>query len=156
MLGQGAWSAALRASAWFHVAGVVHFLGATLLVGSILLLDLRLLGFARDISVRRLARHVLPWAAASLLLVIPTGLLMFLASAAELIASPLFALKACLVLAAFINAGVLHAGAMRGAAAWDTQALPPLAARAGAAASLLLWISVLVCGRLLAGSLAAV
>ena len=150
-LEQSAWSTALRDSPGLYTsAGIVHLVGVVVLVGSIVVLDLRLLGLSREVPVRRLARHVLPWAAASLLLIVPTGLLMFIAFAGELIASPVFALKMCLVLAAIANAGILHAGAMRGAAAWDTNAVPPLAARAGAAASLALWISVVVCGRLLA------
>ena len=133
----------------YITAGIVHLAGAVVLIGSILVLDLRLLGFSRDISVRRLARHLLPWAAASLLLLVPTGLLMFVARLGDLIASPVFALKICLVFAALTNAAILHAGAMRGAAAWDTNVMPPLGVRAAAAASLALWMSVVVCGRLL-------
>ena len=150
-LEQSALALALRDSPWlFTTAGIVHILGVVVLVGSILVLDLRLLGLSTDISVKGLARHVLPWAAGSLLLIVPSGLLMFVAFAGELIGSPVFALKMCLILAAIANAGVLHTGVMRGAGAWDTGARPPLAARAAAAASLGFWLSVVVCGRLLA------
>ncbi len=150
-LEQSALALALRDSpGLFTSAGIVHILGVVGLVGSILVLDLRLLGFSRDIPVKSLARHVLPWAAGSLLLIVPSGLLMFVAFAGELIASPVFALKMCLILAALANAGVLHAGVLRGAERWDTGARPPLAARAAAAASLAFWLSVVVCGRLLA------
>jgi hypothetical protein len=148
---QSAWGVALRDSPWLYTsAGIVHVLGVALLVGSIVMLDLRLLGLSREIPVRRLARHVLPWAGASLVLIVPSGFTMFIAFAGELIASPVFALKMCLILAALGNAAVLHAGVMRGAAAWDTGVRPPLAARAAAAASLAFWVSVVVCGRLLA------
>ena len=141
---------ALHVSPGLYIAAsIVHLAGVVVLVGSIVVLDLRLLGLSRDISVRRLVRHVLPWAAASLLLLIPTGLLMFVARMGNLIASPVFALKVCLVFAALTNAAILHAGAMRGAAAWDKNVMPPLGARAAAAVSLVLWTSVVVCGRLL-------
>lgn len=136
-------------SAFYLAASVVHLASVVVLVGSVVMLDLRLLGLSRDISVRRLARHILPWAAASLLLLVPTGLLMFVTRINELIASPVLALKVCLVFAALANAVLLQVGAMRRAAAWDTDVMPPLGARAAAAASLALWACVLVCGRLL-------
>jgi len=142
---------ALRASAPLHAAvATVHLVGVALLVGSVAVLDLRLLGLSRTLPVRRLAAHVLPWTAASFLLIVPSGLLMFLARAGELVARPLFALKMMLILAGGTNAALFHAGTFRGVAAWDTQAVPPAAARAAAVLSLALWLSVLACGRLLA------
>lgn len=125
-------------------------MGIAILVGSIAVLDLRLLGFSRSLPVRRLAAHVLPWTIASFLLVVPSGLAMFVAQASELVASPLFTLKVCLILAAVSNAAVFYAGIYRGAARWDVDVMPPFAARASAALSLFLWISVIACGRLLA------
>ena len=148
---QSALGVALRDSPWlFTSAGIVHLVGVVILVGGIIVLDIRLLGLSRALPARKLAAHVLPWAAASLLLIVPSGLTMFVAFAGELIASPVFALKMCLILAALTNAAVLHAGVLRGAALWDIDATPPLAARAAAAASLAFWLSVVVCGRLLA------
>ncbi len=142
---------AMRKSLWLYPAvEVVHLLGIALLVGSIAVLDLRLLGLSRSIPVRRFAAHVLPWSIASFVLIVPSGLAMFVAHASDFIASPVFALKISLILAAGVNAAVFHAGVFRGAAAWDTDAMPPAAARAAAALSLLLWVSVLACGRLLA------
>jgi hypothetical protein len=120
------------------------------LVGSIAVLDLRLLGVARSLPVRRLAARVLPWTLASFLLVVPTGLAMFVAQARELISSPVFALKICLILAAVSNAAVFYVAIYRGAAEWDVDAMPPFAARASAGLSLLLWLSVIACGWLLA------
>jgi hypothetical protein len=129
---------------------IVHVTGIALLFGSIAVLDLRLLGFARKISVKSLAGHVLPWTAASFLLIVPSGLAMFVAHASDFIASPVFVTKVSLIMAAGVNAAVFHAGVFRGAAAWDAEAPPPLAARAAGAVSLLLWVSVIACGRLLA------
>ena len=114
------------------------------------MLDLRLLGLSPDVPVRRLASHILPWTAASFVLIVPSGLAMFVAHAGDLIASPVFVLKACLILAAGTNAAVFHAGTYRGAADWDLHRVPPTAARLAAALSLLLWVSVIACGRLLA------
>jgi hypothetical protein len=142
---------AMRQWLWLYPAvEIVHICGIALLVGSVAVLDLRLLGFSRSLSVRTLAAHALPWTIGSFLLIVPSGLMMFVAHAGELIASPVFALKICLIMAAVINAAVFHAGVFRGAAQWDVGAMPPVAARAAAALSLLLWISVIACGRLLA------
>lgn len=128
---------------------IIHLVGIGLLFGSIALLDLRLLGLSRQLSVKNLAGHVLPWTAASFALIVPSGLAMFTAHATELVASPVFVLKMGLILLGGINAALLHAGAMR-VAGWDVDAMPPRAARLAAAVSLLTWISVIACGRLLA------
>ena len=142
---------AMRQWLWLYPSvETAHIAGIALLVGSIAILDLRLLGLSRALPVRRLAAHVLPWTAASFVLIVPSGLAMFVAHAGELIANPVFAVKICLIMLAGANAGILHAGVFRNAAQWDVDVMPPLAARAAAAASLLLWISVIACGRLLA------
>jgi hypothetical protein len=142
---------AMRQWLWLYpCVEIVHLVGIALLVGSIIVLDLRLLGLSRTLPVRRLASHVLPWSAAGLALILPSGLAMFVAHATDLMGNPVFVLKICLIMAAGINAAVFHAGVFRGAAAWDVDAMPPLTARAAAVLSLLLWISVIACGRLLA------
>jgi hypothetical protein len=142
---------AMRQSLWLYpIVEIVHLTGIALLVGSVAMLDLRLLGLSRSVPVRRLASHILPWTAASFVLIVPSGLSMFVAHAGDFIASPVFVLKVCLILAGGVNAAVFHAGIFRGVAEWDVNRAPPAAARAAAALSLLLWVSVIACGRLLA------
>ncbi len=142
---------AMRQSLWLYpIVEIVHLTGIALLVGSIAMLDLRLLGLSSSVPVRRLAFHILPWTAASFLLIVPSGLSMFVAHAGDFIASPVFVLKICLILAAGVNAAVFHAGVFRGASDWDVNRAPPPAARVAAALSLALWVSVIACGRLLA------
>jgi hypothetical protein len=142
---------AMREWLWLYPSvEIVHLVGIALLFGSIAVLDLRLLGLSRHVPVRRLAAHVLPWTAASFALIVPSGFLLFIAHATELIGKPVFALKIGLILAAGANAGVFHAGAFRSAERWDVDVAPPAAARLAGALSLLLWISVIACGRLLA------
>jgi hypothetical protein len=142
---------AMRQWLWLYPAvETIHITGIALLFGSIAVLDLRLLGFSRNISAKRLASHTLPWTAAAFLLIVPSGLAMFIAHASEFIGNPVFAIKMCLILAAGINAAVFHTGVFRSAGGWDVDVMPPLAARAAAAISLLVWMSVIACGRLLA------
>jgi hypothetical protein len=146
---------AMREWLWLYPSvEVVHIVGIGLLFGSIAVLDFRLLGFPRSISARRLAAHVLPWTAASFLLILPSGLLMFTAHASEFVQSGVFVLKMMLILAAGLNAALFHAITFRTADIWDSDEMrklpPPPSARASAAVSLLLWIAVIACGRLLA------
>jgi hypothetical protein len=141
----------MRKSLWLYPAvEIAHLTGIALLVGSIAVLDLRLLGLSRSIPVRRFAAHVLPWSMASFALILPSGLAMFVAHASDFIGNPVFLLKLSLILTAGVNAAVFHVGVYRGAAAWDADQTPPPAARAAAALSLVLWVSVIACGRLLA------
>jgi hypothetical protein len=146
---------AMRQWLWLYPGvEVVHITGVGLLFGSIAVLDLRLLGVSKKLSVRQLARHVLPWSAASFLLIVPSGLLMFTAHATEFIESGVFVLKMCLILAAGLNAALFHTITFRTADVWDAEEMrrlpPPPSARLAGALSLVLWIAVIACGRLLA------
>lgn len=143
-------SRAMRGNAWLYpVVEIVHILGFAVLVGSVLLFDLRVLGCARGLSITALASHLLRWALASLLLVVPAGLLLFSAHPEELARNPVFQLKLVLIAAAGLNALAFHMFPYRGVGAWE-RALPPPAARLHALLSILLWIGVISCGRLLA------
>ena len=146
---------AMRQWLWLYPSvEIIHIVGIGLLFGSIAVLDLRLLGFSRSISVKRLAGHVLPWTAISFLLIIPSGLAMFTAHATEFVQSDVFVIKMLLILAAGVNAALFHTITFRTAEVWDSEEMrklpPPPSARAAGVISLLLWISVIACGRLLA------
>jgi hypothetical protein len=142
---------AMRHDLWLYpIVEIVHITGFVLLVGSIIVFDLRLLGLSRELPVRALARHVLPWSVGALLLIVPSGLLMFIAHAGDLIGNTAFIVKMSLLFCAGINAAVFHAGVFRGAAAWDSGVAAPAAVRLHALVSLILWVGVLACGRLLA------
>ena len=146
---------AMREWLWLYPSvEVVHIVGIGLLFGSIAVLDLRLLGVSRNLSVKRLARHVLPWTAASFLLIVPSGLMMFSAHATEFIDSGVFVTKMLLILAGGLNAALFHAITYRTVDVWDAEEMrhlaPPPSARLAAALSLLLWVGVIACGRLLA------
>ena len=146
---------AMRQWLWLYPSvETVHIVGIGLLFGSIAVLDVRLLGFSRHIPARTLAKHVLPWTIGSFALIVPSGLLMFTAHATEFIESEVFILKMLLILAGFVNAAVFHTTVFRSADVWDSEEMrklpPPPSVRASAAISLVLWIAVIACGRLLA------
>jgi hypothetical protein len=142
---------AMRQELWLYPAvEIVHIVGFVVLVGSIVVLDLRLLGLSRSISARTLSRHVLPWTFGALLLIVPTGLLMFMTHASDLVSNRAFQVKLALLLLAGVNAAAYHAGTSRTHAQWDRDVQPPARVKAHAAASLAIWVSVIACGRLLA------
>ncbi|MGN2391672.1 DUF6644 family protein [Pelomicrobium sp. G1] len=142
---------AMRESLWLYpIVEVVHLLGLAVLVGGVVLFDLRVLGVSKRLPVGALACHLLPWSLAALLLIVPSGLLMFSAHASEFIANRVFLLKMSLLMAAGINALMFHLGPFRQAAAWDTDVPAPGLARLHAGASILIWIAIVACGRLLA------
>ena len=142
---------AMRENLWLYPSvEIVHIVGLAILVGSIVMFDLRVLGLSRQIPVRALARHLLPWSVGALALIVPSGLLMFSAHAGDFISNRAFQVKMGLLLAAGINAAIFHTGPYQTVASWDTQATAPLGARASVALSIAIWISVISCGRLLA------
>ena len=142
---------AMRQELWLYPAvEIAHIAGFVVLVGSIAVLDLRLLGLGRSLSVRALTRHTVPWSAGAFLLIVPTGLLMFTAHASDFLTNRAFQLKLLLILCAAVNAALFHLGPYRSVQAWDREVAPPASARAHAALSLALWFSVIACGRLLA------
>ena len=142
---------AMRENLWLYPSvEIVHIVGFVILVGSVVMFDLRVLGLSKQVPVRALARHLLPWSAGALLLILPSGLLMFSAHAGDFLNNRAFQLKMALLLTAGINAAIFHTGPFRTAAAWDTNAAAPIGARISVALSIAIWISVISCGRLLA------
>lgn len=142
---------AMREALWLYPSvEIVHIFGLAILVGSIAMFDLRVLGVARALPVRALARFLLPWTLGSLVLIVPTGLAMFATHAGDFIGNPAFVTKMSLLLAAGANAAIFHAGVFQGVAAWDLGVGAPLLARLQALLSLALWIGVIACGRLIA------
>jgi hypothetical protein len=141
---------AMHDSAWlYNAAATVHIVGFTILVGSVVMFDLRVLGLSRQIPVRKLARHLLPWSLAALFLIVPTGLAMFSAHADDFLASRPFAYKMGLLLASGLNAAYFHTGPYQTVKSWDTNARAPWLAQASVAASIVMWIAVIACGRTL-------
>lgn len=142
---------AMRQWLWLYPAvEIVHITGIAALVGGAVLFDLRLLGLSRSLPVATLAAHLLPWSRVGLALVAVSGACMFTAHATEWAENPAFGVKMILIVLAGLNAGAFHRWPFRGVAAWDRGAPAPPAARAAAALSIALWLSVIACGRLLA------
>jgi hypothetical protein len=127
---------------------ILHILGFVVLVGSILALDLRLLGWGRAIPIQPMAQLLLPVSRFGFLLAVSMGFLLFSADAAHVVRNPAFQTKLLLIAAALVNIVIAYAGPWRRVALWGAEA--PAGAKATALASLLLWLSVVCAGRLIA------
>lgn len=121
---------------------VVHIVGIGLLLGSLVVFELRVWGAGAAIALPALARLALPLSVGGFVLVAASGLTMFGAQAGELLANRAFVWKMGLLALAGVNAGAFHArGGVRRADA---------VARAQTALSLGLWLAVIICGRWIA------
>ena len=138
----------LYAYTWIETA---HVLGITLFVGTIAMVDLRLLGvsFARA-PVSAMNARILPWTVAGFVLMMVTGALLFYAIPVRSFHSLWFRAKVLLMAVAAINIFVFHARVERDRARWDRNPTPPISARISAAISLAAWAGVIVTGRMIA------
>lgn len=136
-------------SEWmFPTIETVHVLALTLVVGSIAMLDLRLLGVStRNLGVTQLSDETLPWTWGAFLVAAITGSLMFVSAATKYYANLPFRLKMVLLVLAGLNMAVFHLGAWRAAHAWNLTLPTPRAARFAAGLSLMFWIGVVIAGR---------
>jgi len=126
----------------------IHVLAITLVVGTIAIVDLRLLGYpAHRRSARRLIVELLPYTWVSFGIAAVTGVLMFASNAASYAHNVQFQLKLALIVLAGINMAAFHLTVYRQIAEWDELHPPPLAARAAGAASLCFWTGVVFLGR---------
>ena len=150
-LEEGGIAQAMRDSLWlFPLVETVHIIGFSILVGAVVMFDLRILGVSKRISVRLLARHLLPWALGALLLIVPTGTMMFASEASDLVGNRAFVVKMVLLMLAGANAGAFHLGSFRDAESWDQNTPAPAGARLHAVASMLIWFGIITCGRMIA------
>lgn len=143
------WSTQLQSSEhlWMLLEGA-HVLTLMLFAGTILFVDLRLLGLVfRKVPVSAVADTVLPYTVAGFVIMAATGAALFFANPLEYYHNPVFRLKALFLVAASINIFFFHWRVQSDRTKWDANDRPPTAARTAAGISLVLWIAVIVAGR---------
>jgi hypothetical protein len=142
----------VRESLYLYPAlDVTHVVGVILLLGSIAVVDLRLLGKVfPEVPIGRLSHSILPLTFVGAALAFTSGILLFLSEAETIWSNPMLVAKFALLVLAAINIGTWHLPFARHRPQWDTLAVPPLRARIAGGTSLALWASILVCGRLIA------
>jgi hypothetical protein len=128
-----------------------HVVSLILFAGTILVVDLRMLGFLfRDTPYSQLNDRVLPLTVLGFALMLVTGVLLFLSNPVEYYHSVWFRLKVIFLVLAAANILWFHHRTQKSRADWDGAADPPAAVKAAAAASLVSWILVIAFGRLMA------
>ena len=128
-----------------------HVLGLSLSVGTVMWFDLRLIGkIMRNIPVSEVFHQLRPWMSAGFVIMLTTGLLLFSSVAVDAYANTYFRLKIVLLILAAANIIVFHSTIDRRRAEWDKAPIPPIQARVAGLLSLILWLAVIVAGRLFA------
>ena len=132
---------AIRQSVWvFPMIETVHVLGITLLVGTVSILDLRLIGLIlKREEVSQIARQILPLTWSGFAIMFASGFLLFSAEAADSYGNPAFRIKMLMIPLVGLNALVFH-----------RNPVTPLRARLAGGFSLTLWTGIICAGRAIA------
>ena len=131
---------AIRTSSWaFAVIESIHLLGLAVIGGAVLVVDLRLLGLGlRDQPIKHVARDASPWFVGSLIVMLVTGVLLFLSEATKCYNSYPFSVKIASLVLAILFTFTLRRIVTSG----DDLRFHPLVYKATAVVSLALWSGV--------------
>jgi hypothetical protein len=148
-LDETAVSVFIRESAWaFPLLESIHVIALALVVGTIAIVDLRLLGLA---STRRpvteLCNEVLPWTWLAFVVAVTAGIGMFVSQPLTYFANTAFRFKLLFLLFAAINMAVFHLLTYPGAVRWDREEQVPLRAKLAGGISLVCWLLIVFLGR---------
>lgn len=141
---------AIRTSIWMYPAlETAHYIGLAMLVGGIMIIDLRMLGVAKSLPVRSVL-GLLPWVWAGLIVNAASGSLIFIYGATNFGVNRAFWLKMTFMVLAGINAFVFQVLSSRSGRDWVASNDVPIPAKAVATLSFVLWIGVVTTGRWMA------
>jgi hypothetical protein len=137
-LEQMGWVKTFGGTGWMYASvSVIHYLTMFWFIGSMAVVDLRVMGFAaRKRNLSELSEQIFPWAWTGLVLAILSGFLMFLTDAGDWAPDPVFHWKLGLIVVSILFAVFVQ----RGAAKWASLPEIPASAKVIAAIALLLWI----------------
>ncbi len=138
----------IAATNWFPTLETIHVIAASLVLGSILWVDIRLLGFAATrYPITTLSKELVPWTWGAFVIATITGLGMFITRASSHIDNPAFQWKLALLALAGVNMAYFHRKVYPQISQWD-DALPTTAQlKTIGASSLFLWCGVMLAGR---------
>jgi hypothetical protein len=132
----------------FPIVETLHVISLAMVFGSIVMVDLRLVGNTScDSAVSKLSREVLPYTWGAFICAAVTGSLLFVSKAHVYFYNLQFQLKCLCMLLAGVNMAVFHFGTYRHVLEWDMRLPPPRAARLAGGLSIALWIGVICFGR---------
>ena len=144
-------SIALHESRYLFLAILmVHVLTLSVLVGTAVMVDLRLLGLTlRRLPASEVLARLLPWSGAGFVVMIVSGALLFYAAPVNQYQNLFFRLKMVTLALVVANAWVFRRTAYRKLADWDLHPVPPRAARVAGGVSLFLWAVMITLGRMI-------
>lgn len=141
-------AARIGESWWFPLLESIHVLTAMFVVGSILFVDLRLLGLAAmQYAASRFSRELLRWTWASFALAVLSGLGMFITRASWYATNRAFQIKVALLALAALNMLAFHVLGRRTQGRWDSAPTTTIGAKVAGFASLICWLGVTLAGR---------
>jgi hypothetical protein len=151
-LGDSTWSVGLHESRYaYDLIESVHVWTLCLFFGLAVMFDFRLLGWTmRSVPVSEVARRLLPWTVAGFVVMVISGTLLFTAIPLRSYQNIFFRTKMIMLLLAGLNVWIFHSGVYRRVATWDAASVPPRAARVAGALSLVLWVCIVLSGRMIA------
>jgi hypothetical protein len=139
------WANAMNGPEWaFPVVQSIHFMGFALSIGTIAIVDLRLLGLGiRQQTASQIAGDLAPWTVWGFAVMLITGSLMFSADAVQYHVNPSFQFKMTCLTVALLYHFTIHRKA-------TAPGVSPVAAKLAAGLSLALWTAVIAGGRMIA------
>ncbi len=151
-LGDSSWSVGLHESRYaYDLIESVHVWTLGLFFGLAVMFDLRLLGWTmRSVPVSEVARRLLPWTVGGFIVMVISGTLLFTAIPVRSYQNIFFRTKMVMLLLAGLNVWIFHSGVYRRVVTWDVASVPPRAARVAGALSLVLWVCIVLSGRMIA------
>jgi hypothetical protein len=133
----------------FPWAETFHVMAITLVFGTILIVDLRLMGLAANsLRVSSLTKSMLPITWSAFAVAVVTGAIMFLSNPVGYYENTAFRIKVFMLLAAGMNMALFHLFTARSIAGWDEpNARLPGAARTAGILSVSTWVTIIAAGR---------
>lgn len=140
---------AIRESTWlFPTIETLHVLFIVLVVGTISMVDLRLLNLmSRDRAISEVLHDTLPFTRKAFVGALLTGVLLFTANADKYLGGFPFPAKMVLMALAGANMAVFHLFTQRGIDEWDRAVRVPFSVRTAGGVSLAMWVGIVFLGR---------
>lgn len=136
-------------SLWmFPMVETVHVMALVTVLGTLLVMDLRMLGWASTaVPIRKVSEDTLRWTWMAFVVAAITGTILWVSKAHSYMINPYFLTKMGLMAVAGLNMLFFHFVTYKTVDQWDTAASPPAAVKLSAVLSLVLWIVIVFCGR---------
>ena len=136
-------------STWaFPTFESIHVIAIVTVIGTIAVMDLRLLGWAgAKCAVTEMSNDTLKWTWGAFIVAFITGSLLFISKATDYTVNPFFFWKMVMIVIAGINMAIFHVFTWRSVKDWDCDCEVPLGGKIAGGLSLFFWIVVVFLGR---------